>query len=76
MVPVDLAHPIEGEQTVAFDEETLRAHAGRAVCGDPVIEELRELRVQRDVGIVVERSDRDPAQPGRGVLSFGTVFAA
>ena len=38
---------------------------GRAVVGDPVVEHLLQLRVERDVAVVVQFADRDP-RPERG----------
>ena len=33
--------------------------------GDPVVEQVFELRVQRDVAVVVQLADRDPQPVGR-----------
>jgi hypothetical protein len=64
LVVEDLADPVAGEWPVAFDEEPIRSHAGGTVVRDPVVEELFELGVQRDVAVAVELADGD-AQPTR-----------
>ena len=40
------------------------AQSGGPVVGDPVVEQFFELRVQRDVAVVVQLADRDPQPVG------------
>src|SRR5215207_7531452 len=55
-----------------FDEQQPdRAQPGGAVVGDPVVEQFLQLRVQRDVAVVVEFADRDPKPERRADLDDG-----
>ncbi len=54
LVVEDLADPVAAKRAVAFDEEPSGEHANGPVVGDPVVEELFELGMQRDVAVVVD----------------------
>ena len=47
-------------RSIVFEQKAIGAQAIRSVVGDPVVEQLFELRVQRDVAVVVQFADRDP----------------
>jgi len=53
------------DRSIVFDQKVIGAQPGRSVVGDPVIKQLFELWVQRDVAVVVQLADRD-AQPVGG----------
>lgn len=71
LVMEDLADPVAGERPVRFDQEAVRAQPGGPVVGDPVVEKLFELGVQRDGAVVVELADRDAQPEGRADLHDG-----
>jgi hypothetical protein len=48
------------DRPVVFEQKAIGAQAGRPVVGDPVVEKLFQLWVQRDVAVVVQFADRDP----------------
>jgi len=59
LVVEDLADPVAGERPVAVDEQSIRTNPDGPVVGDPVVEEILELWVQRDVAVLVELADRN-----------------
>ena len=69
------------DRPVVFEQKAIRAQSGGSVAGDPVVEQFFQLRVQRDVAVVVELADRDPQPVGRADLhdrvdGEGEQFAA
>ena len=59
------------EGTKAREHEPIGAHPGRAVVGDPVVEQRLELRMQGDEAVVVELANRDPQPLCRPDLDHG-----
>ncbi len=62
---------VRGEGAAAVEEEPVGAQASGSVVGDPVVEEVLELRVQGDVAVVVELADRDAEPVGGADLDHG-----
>ena len=59
------------DRSVVFEQKAIGAQAGRPVVGDPVVEQLFQLWVQRDVAVVVQFADRDPQPVGGADLHDG-----
>ena len=55
-------------RSIVFEQKAIGAQPMWSVLGDPVVEQLFELWVQRDVAVVVQLADRDPQPVGRADL--------
>ncbi len=55
-------HALVADRSIVFDQKVIGAQPVRSVVGDPVIKQVLELWVQRDIAVVVQLADRD-AQP-------------
>src|SRR3954468_5608503 len=55
-------------RSIVFEQKMIRAQPLGPVVGNPVVEQLFELRVQRNVAVVVQLADRDPQPVGRADL--------
>ena len=64
-VPQGFGDAVVADRPVVFEQKAIRAQSGGPVVGDPVVEQLLELWVQRDVAVVVQFADRN-SQPVGG----------
>jgi hypothetical protein len=72
---------VAADRLIVLDQQRVAARAERPVSGDPVVQQLLELRMQQDVTVVVELADRDAQPVSRadlhdGVDSQAEQFAA
>ncbi|GLB92574.1 hypothetical protein Mkiyose1088_18080 [Mycobacterium kiyosense] len=67
-VPQRFGHAMGADGPVMFEQKAIGAQSGGSVVADPVVEQLFELRVQRDVAVIVQFADRDPQPVSRADL--------
>ena len=61
----DLGNTLRGVRTVPFDKEPVGSDVGGTVVCHPIVEEFFELRMERDVSVVMQLIQRNP-QPVDG----------
>ena len=74
-------HAVATDRSITFEQKAIGAQSAGSVMADPVVEQVLQLRVQRDVAVVVQLADRDPQPVGGSDLDDrvngqGEQFAA